>query len=1414
MPFAQTSAHAQSSAPKALIVEKVNESQLVRLEGNTPPAAIAQNDRGRVSSDLRMDGLILVLRRSPEQQAAFDAFVESQYDATSSNYHHWLEPQEVGEKFGPAPADIATVCSWLSSHGLSVDGVSKDRMTIRFSGSAAQVEGTFHTVIHNLMVKGEPHISNMSDPQIPMALEPVVLGPKALHNFIPRPLHRTGSKVVLNQETGKWERVATGNATSLNPRPEMGFGCGTNCQIEDVAPYDFAAIYNVLPLWTAASPIDGTGQTIAIAGRSDVRASDVATFRSTFGLTGGAFNLIKNGTDPGFCTGTSGNCTLDDQIENALDVEWSGAVAKGATVDLVATQQTNTNDAIYDSAQYVIQNVSTLGARILNVSYGLCELFEGTSGNTAYNGLWQSAATQGIAVFVATGDSGSPSCDQGGDAAGTPYGAEFGLSVSGIASTPFNTAVGGTDLHWGAAAAPYWNATDNSTNGSTAKGYIPEVSWNDSCTNPLSLGYFQSWATQLRNNGYSATSPTDAESACNFVVTWYSTIAAHTSPAVDLSIYVDSIGGGGGASNCTSSDGSTAASCTGGYAKPSWQSGVTGIPNDNKRDIPDVSFFAGNGLLGSAYLICVSDSGTCVASATSTTEPSGEEIGGTSVASPAMAGVMALINQKAGSPQGNPNSELYVLAGKQTYAGCSAETVTASGSCSFNDINTGTIAMPCTAGALNCTVSHSGDAWGILSGFAAGTGYDEATGLGSLNVANVVNAWSAATGTATATVAVAATPSTINVDQTTSVTVTVTGASGTPTGTVTLTGGGYSAGAGTLASGSYTFTIPANSLSGGSYSLTAHYSGDPTYAMATGTVSVTVNKLTPTVTVVANPTTVTATVSSVNVSVAVTGAGPTPTGTIQLSGGGYTSALCTLAAGNCTVTVPSSSLSNGSDVLTATYSGDSNYVTATGSATVTVTVFTPTVTVTPSTSNLARSASLTVQIAVAGSNGTPTGSVQLGGGGFTSPVTTLVGGNATITIPGGNLSAGTDSLTVNYSGDTTYVSASGSATVTVTVPTPTVTVVPSVSSLFTNVPLTVTGSVTGMAGTPTGTVTLVGGGYSSGAVSLSSGNYSVTIPAGRLSAGSDTLTVTYGGDSNFTSASNSAVVTVTTFVLLTPTVTVTPASGSIDGGQTLNVTATVTGTGATPTGTVTLSGGGYSSSAQTLAAGTYIFAIPANSLSAGTDSLSVSYSGDGVYSTGSGSANVTVTASAFTLAATTPANISRGSSASSTITWSTTTNYSGTVTLSSCTLNSGAPANSAADTPTCSVSSAAIAMNGTGTATVTTNAATTAMLTRPAFPQRGIAIAGSGAILALTVFFGIPARRRSWRVMLGMFLLVMTLGSLAACGGGGGSSSGGGGGGGTSDPGTASGQYVFTVTGTGSPAVTPAPTKTFTVTVN
>lgn len=324
---------------------------------------------------------------------------------------------------------------------------------------------------------------------------------------------------------------------------------------------------------------------------------------------------------------------------------------------------------------------------------------------------------------------------------------------------------------------------------------------------------------------------------------------------------------------------------------------------------------------------------------------------------------------------------------------------------------------------------------------------------------------------------------------------------------------------------------------------------------------------------------------------------------------------------------------------------------------------------------------------------------------------------------------------------------------------------------------------------------------------LSSGGTTFSIPANSMAIGSVTLTANYSGDSTYGTATGTAGITVNS--LPTPIVTVTPASNAINSGRTLSVTASVAGT-PTPTGTVTLTSGSYTSSAQTLASGSATIAIPANTLSAGPDTLNVSYSGDSNYGKASGTANVTVTQSTYALAATTPAAINRGSSATSTITWTTTNNYSANVTPTSCTLNAGGPSNSTADTPKCTVSSTAFGTSGSGTATVTTSAATTGALQKPHIG--GWAEAGGGAVLALLVFFGIPARRRGWRTMVGMLVLIFSLGSLAACGGG--SGGGGGGGGGTRDPGTASGSYIFTVKTTGGDPASTTATTTFTVTVN
>jgi len=815
-----TAAKPQAVAPSVRIVNAIDESNLITLKGNTHPLANAKNDRGPVSPSLPMTDLILLLSRSSEQQAAFDKFVANQYDPHSPDFHRWLEPAQVGEDFGPSQTDIQTISNWLTGHGLQVDAVSKDRMTIRFSGTAAQVQSTFHTEIHNLQVGKEAHIGNMSDPQIPAALVPAVVGVKALHNFFPRPMHKLGSKVQFNREAGNWQRVAgEPGSTPLSAKvamlsrahPEFASNASEGIE-EDVAPYDFATIYNVLPLWNKGT--DGTGQTIAIAGTSLIDLSDVASFRSVFGLPAGPTPIQINANGSASeCTGSSGPCTLDDLTENTVDVEWSGAVAKGAQIKLVVSGPTSpSTDTVYDSAQYVVKNTT---AHILSVSYGLCELGEGTTGNAAYDSLWSTAATEGIAVFVASGDSGSALCDDGEDQQyGTPWAAIYGKAVNGLASSQYDTAVGGTDFNWCdlsspsgcQPSAPYWSTSNNSTTGASALNYVPEVPWNNTCTNPLVLSILESDATTV---GYSGTVK-DAEQACNFIATDSVSILQNPAYDANISFFVDTTGGSGGASTCTTNNGSSVSSCSGGHAKPSWQ--VNHTINDSKRDLPDVSFFAANGFLNSAYLMCVSPGGAaCVTSTAVGSEPTSQEIGGTSVSTPAMAGVMALINQSAGSAQGSPNAQLYTLANLETYGNCSAATVTASSSCYFNDINTGTISMPCDYGAADggivydssgnpiydqsdvqagidspdCMPTHSGDKVGLLQGVDAGVGYDLATGLGSLNVANVVNAWPAST---TPYFSVSGTSVTVNQGATTGNTspITVTPTNGF-TGTVAFT---------------------------------------------------------------------------------------------------------------------------------------------------------------------------------------------------------------------------------------------------------------------------------------------------------------------------------------------------------------------------------------------------------------------------------------------------------------------------------------------------------------------------------------------------------------------------------------------------------------------------------------------------
>jgi Pro-kumamolisin, activation domain len=248
------------------IVTRIDETRLMRLHGNTHPRARTEFDKGLVDPQLSMERMILILKRSPEQEAALTAFMARQLDPKSPDFHHWLTPEEFGRIYGPSDYDISAVTNWLQNHGFSIDKVANGRTFIEFSGTARLVREAFHTEIHRYNVGGEEHIANNSDPSIPEALSPVVLGVLSLNNFFTKPMHRVLGSFRRDGRTGKWEP----ENPDLVLNPMFGVNSG-GVQYELVSPYDFATIYNALPLRSAG--IDGTGQTIAVAGRSDVDLS-------------------------------------------------------------------------------------------------------------------------------------------------------------------------------------------------------------------------------------------------------------------------------------------------------------------------------------------------------------------------------------------------------------------------------------------------------------------------------------------------------------------------------------------------------------------------------------------------------------------------------------------------------------------------------------------------------------------------------------------------------------------------------------------------------------------------------------------------------------------------------------------------------------------------------------------------------------------------------------------------------------------------------------------------------------------------------------------------------------------------------------------------------------------------------------
>ncbi len=735
---------------KNRVVQPVDSRQMVRLQGNVHHLTQVATDLGRVNGATRLKNVTLVFNQSASQKAALQALSAQQRDPASPNYHKWLTPEQYAERFGMTWADLGKVADWLKSQGFTVDGISRSRTQLSFSGSVAQVESAFQTEFHHYNVDGEVHLANRTEPSVPLALSGAVAGLWKLNDFRLKP------RAVVNQ---------------VSPH----FTQGTQTFL---APGDVATIYDITSLYNAG--IDGSGHRIAVAGQTSISVSDINAFRSAAGLPVNppVVFLLPGGT-PALNTG--------DEVEANLDLEWSGAIAKNATIVYVYADQNQAQGGVIGAFQYVIDNDI---APVISISYGACEPTNGPSFITFLEGLMTSEAdVQGQTVISSIGDSGATDCEP---ATANATVATTGLTVDVPGAIPEVTAVGGTRFTTDDNANPtFWASSNDSTTGKSAIKYIPETAWND---------------------GFGSAT-------------------------------------GGGVSSVV--------------AKPAFQMALT--PPDGHRDVPDIALNASP--QHDPYLVCdTSKLASCSGGFSGALL-----VGGTSAGAPVFAGMLTLINQATENAAGQAsiNPTLYSLAGTPaTYASA------------FHDITTGNNKQTCQGGSTGCTSAnshviaeqkHSGlpvsmafflvplgavvvsvkrRRWAAVLGmvlvaaafsmqiacggssnnnnnntnpppnlsigWSAGTGYDLVTGLGSVDLSNLANAWPGFTGSPA-----------FNLDQAV-VTPATTSTPGTFTITLTRTNSGFS--------GSVTLLAPATS---------GDAAGDPQASCSLNPTSVTLNSATP-----------------------------------------------------------------------------------------------------------------------------------------------------------------------------------------------------------------------------------------------------------------------------------------------------------------------------------------------------------------------------------------------------------------------------------------------------------------------------------------------------------------------------------------------------------------------------------------
>jgi trimeric autotransporter adhesin len=987
------------------VLAPIDDAEPGTLKGNVHPLAQKQFDQGVAPGATPTGRMMLLLQRSAAQQRSLTQYLSDVENPVSPAYHKWLTPTQYGAAFAISEADLLRVQSWLQGHGFKIEKVPAAHNVIEFSGSFDQVQTAFHTSIDKFSVNGETHFANISDPQIPAALAPVIAGVGPLNDFHPKPTLVRGPKGRYDPSTG---RIIPELTITANLRSYLF-----------VDPADAAIIYDtpnsVLNPAYSGTTYDGTGVSIGILGISDLTLADVANYRMAFlGEASGSVNMptvVVDGNDPGRAGG-----------EALLDTEVSGGIAPKAKIYFYTSAATDLSSGLLNATFRALDDNTV---SILSLSDHDCEANLGTSGNQIVLEAAEQAAAQGITRINSAEDAGSAGCDN----FDTQSQATHGFAVNGFASNPYTIAVGGTDFDaLSTSFASYVDITDMGAPPyyATALKYIPENPWNDSTA----------VNTTLSNN----VAYTNSEGAGNIIA------------------------GGGGVSSV--------------YAKPAFQTSLT--PNDGFRDLPDVSLLAGGGMYHAAWVICsdnvtdgvttetYTDCQTTNGQFTSNTVFSGG--GGTSASAPAFAGMMALVAQAHGNPSdnyrlGQANNILYQLA-QSKYS-----TV-------FHDVTTGNNSVACASGSPDCGSNL------FMTGYNAGTGYDLASGLGSVDAAAMVNNWT--------TVSLAATNTSLNINGSTAAytgvhgqaltfdvgvsPATATGIAGIVDNAGEVNGGAQNNGQFAIpitgGSGSATY----NGLPGGSYTVWARYGGDTANSSSTSTppihVTITPESSTTTLAINAYDSVTEKPIPATNIpygsylfaDAQITGTAEgsktqgVATGKVSFADGANTLGSAAVSSGSKaswpTLTASSAwptlgasipVLSTGSHQVVASYSGDPSYNSSSSQpvAFSIVPAATSFVIDEPSYSiSSGQSATVAFELNTNWNPGVgPTGTVSLTENsqvlGSTSNFLLSKGNlsenvTGSITIQGSQFPAGLNTVTAAYSGDTNYAPATATITVDIT----------------------------------------------------------------------------------------------------------------------------------------------------------------------------------------------------------------------------------------------------------------------------------------------------------------------------------------------------------------------------------------------